>query len=126
MVVVIKRDPLRFERLTRFVQALCQLPHAALVGIVEAVHPGDYNFIRAEAFCLFDHRIRLALQTAKVGVQADDGQAALSEQRMPVQLPAVSRGHPGSAGHKAHHPRRGMDHKAVEFNAIITGGLDSC
>ena len=97
--------------------------HRGFIAVIKAVHAGDNNILRAEAFGFIGHGLGVAFQTAQIGVQADDLQPRFFDQSVPVEVAALAHRHTGGLGQQPHHKADGVDHKPAQLNAVIACGL---
>ena len=124
VVVVEQLHPLLRQRRAGFVQAFCQVVPGGCIGVSKAVHTGDDHMVCAETLGLGCDGRGVPLDTAEIGVQADDRKPRFLHEFVPVQFAAVAGGHTGGAGQQPHHQTGGVDHKPAELNTGVSGGLE--
>jgi len=97
--------------------------HRGFIAVIKAIHSGDNNILRAKAFGFVGHCLGIALQTAQIGVQADDLQVGVLDQLVPVKVAALAHRHTGGLGQQPHHKANGVDHKPAQLNAVVACGF---
>ena len=97
--------------------------HRGFIAVIKAIHSGNNDILRAEAFGFVGHGLGIAFQTAQIGVQADDLQVGVLDQLVPVKVAALAHRHTGGLGQQPHHKADGVDHKPAQLNAVISGGF---
>ena len=97
--------------------------HRGFIAVIKAIHPGNNNILGAKAFGFVCHCLGIALQTAQIGVQADDLQPRFFDQSVPVKVAALAHGHARRLGQQPHHKADGVDHKPAQLNAVIACGF---
>ena len=123
VVVVQKLHALGLQRLTRLVQPCGKVVHRGFIAVIKAIHSGNNGILSAKAFGFVRHRFGIALQTAQIGVQADDLQPRFFDQSVPVEIAALAHGHTRRLGQQPHHKADGVDHKPAQLNAVIACGF---
>ena len=123
VVVVQKLHALGLQRLTHLVQPCGKVVHRGFIAVIKAIHSGNNDILSAKAFGFVRHRFGIALQTAQIGVQADDLQPRFFEQSVPVEIAAPAHGHTRRLGQQPHHKADGVDHKPAQLNAVIACGF---
>ena len=96
MVVVEQLHPLLRQRRAGFVQAFCQVVPGGCIGVSKAVHTGDDHMVCAETLGLGCDGRGVPLDTAEIGVQADDRKPRFLHEFVPVQFAAVAVGIPAA------------------------------
>ena len=119
VIVVQKLHAVLCERRPRPVEPRGEVTPRVGVAVREAVHARDDGIPRPEALRFGRYGSGIPLQTAEVCVQADDREAGVPHQTVPVQFAAVSRRHPCGARQHADHPARRMDHESAQFDAVV-------
>ena len=123
VVVVEQLHALGLQRRARLVQPCGKVVHRGFIAIIKTVHSGNNDILSAKAFGFVRHCFGIALQTAQIGVQADDLQPRFFDQSVPVEVAALAHRHTGGLGQQPHHKADGVDHKSAQLNAVIACGF---